>query len=76
MRLEKFREKLAAENLDGFLVTQSDNRRYLSGFTGSNGVLIITPERQALATDSRGWHCARVPASGQAAAPELHSCAA
>lgn len=52
-RLEKFRKLMAEQELDGFLVTQPDNRRYLSGFTGSNGVLIITTESQALATDSR-----------------------
>lgn len=53
MRLESFRQKLAHESLDGFLVTQPENRCYLSGFTGSNAVLIITPQRQAIATDSR-----------------------
>ncbi|MDX1520626.1 MAG: Xaa-Pro peptidase family protein [Anaerolineae bacterium] len=52
-RLEKFREVLEESGLDGFLITQPDNRRYLSGFTGSNGVLIITAEKQVLATDSR-----------------------
>lgn len=59
MRLEKFREKLITEELDGFMVTQADNRRYLSGFTGSNGVLIITPEKQVLATDSRYYEQVR-----------------
>jgi Xaa-Pro aminopeptidase len=53
MRLEKFRQLLAEEKLDGFIVTQAENRRYLSGFTGSAGILIVTPEAQVLATDSR-----------------------
>ena len=53
MRLDKFREKLAAENIDGFMVTQPENRRYLSGFTGSNGVLIITRK-------SKRWQPTRV----------------
>lgn len=53
MRLEKFRNLMAEQELDGFLVSQPDNRRYLSGFTGSSGLLIITAETQALATDSR-----------------------
>jgi Xaa-Pro aminopeptidase len=35
------------------LVTQPENRRYVSGFTGSNGVLIIAGQRQAIATDFR-----------------------
>ncbi len=53
MRLEKLRTVMAQENIDGFLITQPQNRRYLSGFTGSAGVLIITQNRQVLATDSR-----------------------
>lgn len=59
MRLEKFRRQLAEENLDGFLVTQPENRRYLSGFTGSAGVLLITPHRQVMATDSRYYEQVR-----------------
>ncbi len=53
MRLEKLRMAMAKENIDGFIITQPQNRRYLSGFTGSAGVLIITQDRQVLATDSR-----------------------
>lgn len=58
-RLEKFRQLMAEQKIDGFLVTQPENRRYLSGFTGSSGILIITPERQALATDSRYYEQVR-----------------
>jgi Xaa-Pro aminopeptidase len=58
-RLEKFRQLMAEQKIDGFLVTQPENRRYLSGFTGSSGVLIITPERQAVATDSRYYEQVR-----------------
>jgi Xaa-Pro aminopeptidase len=53
MRLARLRELMADKNLDGVLVTQPENRRYLSDFTGSAGALIVTPERQALATDFR-----------------------
>lgn len=59
MRLEKFRQQMEEVGLDGFLVTQPHNRRYLSGFTGSNGILIITPEKQLLATDSRYYEQVR-----------------
>ena len=52
-RLEKFRQQMAEAKIDGFMITQPENRRYLSGFTGSNGVLIITADKQMLATDSR-----------------------
>lgn len=59
MRLEKFRQKMAEENIDGFMVTQPENRRYLSGFTGSAGVLLITENKQVLATDSRYYEQVR-----------------
>jgi Xaa-Pro aminopeptidase len=53
MRLARLRELMAENNLDGILITQAENRRYLSGFTGSAGVLVITAERQAIASDFR-----------------------
>ncbi|HEY8392059.1 MAG TPA: Xaa-Pro peptidase family protein [Capillibacterium sp.] len=52
-RLAKFRQILAAENLDGFVVTSRANRRYLSGFTGSSGVLVISRAEAVLLTDFR-----------------------
>jgi Xaa-Pro aminopeptidase len=58
-RLEKFRQLMIADKMDGFLVTQPENRRYLSGFTGSNGVLIISQDRQVIATDSRYYEQVR-----------------
>jgi len=53
MRLEKVREFLASKGLDGLLVIQPENRRYLSGFTGSFGILLITPDSAYIATDFR-----------------------
>ena len=44
---------LAARKLDALLVAFSPNLRYLSGFTGSNGCLLIEPERATLFTDPR-----------------------
>src|SRR5438270_268282 len=38
---------------DAFLVTALPNVRYLSGFTGSNGALLVTPDRSLLFTDPR-----------------------
>lgn len=35
-RLRKFREKLAAAGVDGMVISSGENRRYLSGFTGSH----------------------------------------
>jgi Xaa-Pro aminopeptidase len=57
MRLAKLRESIvrSEDNLDAVLVYQPQNRRYISGFTGSEAMLLITPERAVLATDSRYW---------------------
>jgi len=52
-RLERLRRRLAEEQLDAILVSQAENRRYLSGFTGSAGFLLISPQSAILATDSR-----------------------
>jgi Xaa-Pro aminopeptidase len=53
MRLAKLRQKLTDEGLDGIMITNPANRRYLSGFTGSAGTLIISQDRAVLATDFR-----------------------
>jgi Xaa-Pro aminopeptidase len=44
---------LAPRKLDALLVAFSPNLRYLSGFTGSNGNLLLTPRRSILFTDPR-----------------------
>jgi Xaa-Pro aminopeptidase len=51
--MQQARNILTEFNLDAFLVSQPENRRYLSGFTGSAGWLLITAERAILATDFR-----------------------
>jgi Xaa-Pro aminopeptidase len=53
MRLRKLRGSLPEHNLDAILVSQPENRRYLSGFTGSSGWLVLSAERAVLATDFR-----------------------
>jgi len=52
-RLSKLRKRLAAEGLDAILITQPENRRYLSGFTGSAGILFISAQEAKLLTDFR-----------------------
>ncbi|MFC2019460.1 aminopeptidase P family N-terminal domain-containing protein, partial [Chloroflexota bacterium] len=58
-RLEKLRQKLAKEEIGAVLISQPENRRYLSGFDGSAGRLLITPEHTILATDFRYLEQAR-----------------
>ena len=57
MRLDKLRQALAQseERLNSLLIYQPENQRYVSGFTGSEAMLIVTPDRAVLATDSRYW---------------------
>lgn len=57
-RIEALRKTLKANKIDGFLVMSIEgsdwaNLRYLTGFAGSFGVLIISKERQIFFTDSR-----------------------
>jgi Xaa-Pro aminopeptidase len=53
MRLTKLRQKLADEKLDAILITSPANRRYMSGFSGSAGTLLISQDQTLLATDFR-----------------------
>ncbi|WP_223066528.1 M24 family metallopeptidase [Paenibacillus caui] len=52
-RVIKVREALQQRNLDALLITSSINRRYLTGFTGSSGYVLITAEKAYLLTDFR-----------------------
>ena len=52
-RLAGVRRYLAEKNLDGAMFTSYENRRYYCGFTGSNGYLVVTPDRVAMVTDKR-----------------------
>lgn len=52
-RLRNLREKLRGENLDALVVLDIDNLRYLTGFSGSTGALIVTQETAVLLVDGR-----------------------
>lgn len=52
-RIAAIRKILTENHLDGFLITKQQNWQYLSGFTGSNAVLIMTPNENCLITDFR-----------------------
>lgn len=54
-RVDRLRESFDAAGIDALLVSDAHNRRYLSGFTGSNGMLLIHQEQALLATDFRYW---------------------
>lgn len=52
-RIERLRSALRERELDGALVSSAQNRRYLSGFTGSAGYLLVTHDDAIIATDFR-----------------------
>ena len=52
-RIIKVRRELAKAELDAIFISQAENRRYLSQFTGSAGFLLISMESAILATDFR-----------------------
>jgi Xaa-Pro aminopeptidase len=54
-RLQKLREILKDLDVDGILITNPENRRYLSGFTGTAGALLISSSTATIITDFRYW---------------------
>lgn len=53
MRIDQLREQLEKAKIAGLLVTDKINRRYLCGFTGSNGLLLVTEKDARLFVDGR-----------------------
>lgn len=52
-RVLKLRAEMERLNLDAILIEESKNKRYISGFTGTAGSIIITKEKNILFTDFR-----------------------
>jgi Xaa-Pro aminopeptidase len=52
-RLQRLRRRLEAERTTALLISHLPNIRYLVGFTGSNGLLLITADRAMFWTDNR-----------------------
>ncbi|PMS34757.1 Xaa-Pro aminopeptidase [Trinickia symbiotica] len=75
-RLARLREAMAREGLAAYIVPSSDphlseypperweGRRWLSGFTGSAGTLVVTADFAGLWADSRYWSQAEVQLAG------------
>jgi Xaa-Pro aminopeptidase len=53
LRLAKLRSQFDALHIDAFLVTFLPHLRYLTGFTGSNGIGFVTRETATIVTDGR-----------------------
>lgn len=52
-RIERLRARLDGAGCDALLVTHLTNIRYLTGFTGSAALLLVTPDRTLLVSDGR-----------------------
>lgn len=59
-----FRKKFLKSGIDGFLITDLINVRYLSGFTGSSGFIVITKSDSIFATDFRYEEQAKAEVKG------------
>jgi Xaa-Pro aminopeptidase len=65
-RQRALRQQVHAQGLDGILVTHAPNIRYLSGFSGSAGLLLLTADHTRLITDTR--YTEQAPAETRGAA--------
>src|SRR5436190_7550385 len=63
-RIRALRESLERHRVDSMLVTHMPNVRYLCGFTGSSGALLVGPNSAALYTDGRYTLQAKAEISG------------
>ena len=54
-RLQPLRQQLRERELDAIVVSAPPNVRYLSGFTGSLGFLVVTAAAAEILGDSRYW---------------------
>lgn len=52
-KLAKLKAEIQAAGVDAFMITRPENRRYVSGFHGSAGTLVVTQAQAYLLTDFR-----------------------
>ena len=52
-RIRRLYSHLKREGIEAFLFTSPENLRYVSGFTGGEGAVLLTPRRSILFVDSR-----------------------
>lgn len=52
-QLKKLKDQFDSFQIDAMLITSDINRRYVTGFTGTAGAVIITKDKQILITDFR-----------------------
>ncbi|AMW98835.1 M24 family metallopeptidase [Rummeliibacillus stabekisii] len=52
-RVERLVKALNSQNLDGLLITNNYNLRYMTGFTGTSGVAVVSQKEAVFITDFR-----------------------
>ena len=63
-RADRVAGRLAERELDALLVTDLLNLRYLTGFTGTNGMAVLGPDRRRFVTDFRYVERAKAEVGG------------
>src|SRR5665647_2610253 len=63
-RISSVRQKFPDYKIDSLIFFNMNNIRYMSGFTGSDGILIIGENRTALLVDGRYITQAKLEVSG------------
>ncbi|NLE21550.1 MAG: aminopeptidase P family protein [Actinobacteria bacterium] len=63
-RLDRLRARLEELRVDGVLVTDPVDVRYLTGFRGEDATLVVAPDAALLCTDSRFWEQVHEEVSG------------
>ncbi|MBI5422375.1 aminopeptidase P family N-terminal domain-containing protein [Candidatus Peregrinibacteria bacterium] len=58
-RIRKIQKELRKRKFGAGLISKPENVRYLCGYVGSNGRLLVTPTKATLITDSRYLRSAR-----------------
>jgi Xaa-Pro aminopeptidase len=64
VRISRVRQKFSDYKIDGLIFFNMNNIRYMSGFTGSDGILIIGDNRTVLLVDGRYTTQAKLEATG------------
>lgn len=59
LHMEAIREKMEEASVDAFMISKPQNWRFISGFTGDSGVLLLTGKQMIIFTDSRYTEQAR-----------------
>ena len=67
--VRRARQALADNDIDHLIVTTTENIRWLTGFTGSYGLVVLSADRMMLVTDGR--YTEQAPAQLSAAGVDL-----